>query len=119
MIEPLTRYTSCPTIAEDSKDDEALTAGQTSLSLSSELPCVFGKRIHIVVQTTGALTDLVLRFTAGYGQMTADVALGVPVGAGTTAITLYAGGMGQTVELRATKASGTTGAATAWIAVLS
>lgn len=119
MIEPLTRYTSCPTISEDSQHDVALVNGVTNLSLSNELPCIFGKRIHVVVESSAALTDLVLRFTAGYGQMTVDVSLGVAVGAGNTEITLYTNGMGQTVELRATKAGATTGAATAWIAVLS
>ena len=70
--------------------------------------------------TGGDLTDIVLRFTAGYNQLTTDVSLTTAVTAGAAPVIVkYDAGMGQTVQLVGAKSGVTTGTALAWIAVLS
>ena len=81
-IDPLNRFSSVPTIAEETQET-GLTSGPTEAALSPVLPCVWGKRIHVMCSTTGGdLTDIVLRFTAGYNQLTTDVSLTTAVTAG-------------------------------------
>ena len=118
-IDPLNRFSSVPTIAEETQET-GLTNGPTQVTLSPVIPCVWGKRIHIMCSSTGDLTDILLQFTGGYNQLSTAVSLATVVTAGADPVIIkYDAGMGQTVQLVGTKAGATTGTALAWIAVLS
>jgi len=64
MIDPSTRYTSIPTCIEAAGSQSITLNGH--YQLSDKLPCIFGKKISVMVESSGglAIKHVGLRFFA-------------------------------------------------------
>jgi hypothetical protein len=117
MIDPSTRYTSIPTCIEAAGSQSVAFDGL--YQLSDKLPCIFGKKISVMVESSGGLDIKHVGFRFFANGMQYDYQIPSSAVTNDTVHLEYNGPMADYVYLEIESHNATSGDVRWWIGIVS